>query len=191
MRANNFVSLKHYPDFALQPLPSEDAPHWAQISEFIDERDPASCLSIIDVHGADSIRSGCALQREKSIKPVLTFNTPLHPCGLVGGTEYISALLFCGELLEPVDPRGFAFILDYDRFGDYDDEEMRRRFNNQYELIDEDLPPAEMLKELGFHHVLYIHQKAIKEDCARYLEYLTAEGHQVATEKVGGEEGHG
>jgi hypothetical protein len=191
VRANNFVSLKHHPDLVLKALPRGKDLLWSHVSSIIDRRDLAACLLILDLPGADSMRIGCHLQQEKAIKPVLTFTTPLHPHGLIGGAEYISALLLCGESLEPVEPRGFAFILDHERFGPYSDEDLRKCYNNQYELIDEDLPPAEMIKELGFQQILYVHESGVKEDLAHYLEYLTAQGCAVTTEDIGGKKPHG
>ncbi|HEX9061192.1 MAG TPA: hypothetical protein VF941_13510 [Clostridia bacterium] len=162
-RTTNFVSLKHYPDFYLDQG-SLDENLNEKILKIIDRYDVHTSLFFLDLPCEQAISPAYFLQANKSIKPILTFNNVLHPYGLIGTREYISRLILYSDYLEEVEPKGFIFILDNLRFGDYDDKTLRSNFNNQYELTEYDLPYLEMLRELGFERVIYISNGKIKED---------------------------
>jgi hypothetical protein len=142
------------------------------ILRIVGSHDFKETLFIIDLPGIESIKTAFFLHKIKHLQPVLVFGNPLHPNGLVGGNDYISALLGYGGKLEMTKAGGYVFILDSNRYGDYTEEDFRKFFNNQYELIDEDMPPLEMLKNLGYNKIVCISGKRMKEDCEAYLKYL-------------------
>ena len=184
VRANNFVSLKHYPDFLLKDVSFEEDENVKKIYFVFEKYDIDKTIFILDIPGTEAIKYAFFLQNYKNIKPILTFNNPLHQFGLVGGEGYISALLGYGELLQAIKPKGYVFILDQERFDDYSVEELRKAFNNQYELNAENLPPIEMLKALGYDGVVNIYSGEVKEDMQSYLNYLTANNFSVVDEKI-------
>jgi hypothetical protein len=184
-RSTNFVSLRHYPDFTLGVIPPGPPASYGAVEEIISETDgPIIC--VLDLPGAESMRIAAFLQNRRRLKAILTFNSPLHPRGLVGGEEYIGALLGLADSLEydGEPPRGYVIVLDRDRYGDYGDDDFKRFFNNQYELIDEDLPSVEMLRDLGFPQVLFITSGEVKEDAAAWLGYLSEHGFPVAVNNL-------
>ena len=178
-RATNFVSLKHYPDFVLKRVSYGKGKLFDRLIKIIDGYDKKTTFFIIDLPGEQSIKMAYLLQNRNNIKSVLTFNSPLHPLGFVGGEDYISMLLGYGEKLEHVNPEGYAFILDENRYVQHNEEEFLKRFNNQYVLVDEALPSEKMLRSLGFENVLFISRNLELEDISDYLRYLDELGFGV------------
>ncbi|MCE1246965.1 MAG: hypothetical protein LWY06_09990 [Firmicutes bacterium] len=201
-RASNFISLKHYPDFILDEPVSEmadlrsvqdgkDESASAGIADLVksvlsvvEKYDRTTTLFFIDLPGTESIITAYFLRKILKIKPVPVFGNPLHPFGLIGGKKYISALLGYGKLLDNTEGQGYAFIMDWNRYGDYSDDDYKKFFNNQYELIDEDLPSVEMLKELGYNKVVAVCVNNMKEDCEAYLKYLEEQNFPVERESL-------
>ncbi|GLC29294.1 hypothetical protein [Clostridium omnivorum] len=172
LRATNFVSLKHYPDFQLNDIELTEGDSFEILEDIIDKYDIKTTLYFIDIPAVKGIKLGLYIQKLLNIKPILIFNNPLHPYGIVGDKDYISRLIGYGELLEKIEPSGFAFILDNYRYKECSDDELKCYFNNQYELTEDDLPYHYMLEELGFKRVVYIYKDEVKEDIAYYLDYL-------------------
>jgi len=183
-RSTNFVSLKHYPDFMLSPPSEEKGGIWRGVEKCLDAFEADKAIFLVDLPGRDALRCAYLAQRDRAVKAILTFNSPLHELGLVGDREYISALLGYGEMLERSETSGYLFVLDSDRFGDYDDAELRRRFNNQYELNDEDLPFPGMMRELGYETLVAIFSGIMKEDLKWYLSSLENERFNVERREI-------
>lgn len=172
VRKTNFVSLKHYEDFVLQPVTIRKS-HWFKQHQLQLQQSATGQLLLFDIPAVDGMRLACLMQNYLSIKPILTFVSPLHSHGLVGGKSYVNALVGYGLLLKPMEPRSYAFIMDSQRYrSSVNPQVLRRRFNNQYELTAEDLPNAEMLQALGYKQVSLFRQGETKEDSSAYLEYL-------------------
>jgi hypothetical protein len=186
-RSTNFVSLQHYPDFELSDFPTGNNKFldraFEQVEGFIQE----GVFVIFDLPGKLSMDLAYVLCTKKTLNPILVFNGILHPFGLIGDQEYISRLLGYGEVMKDISTGGFALVLDSERYGNYSDAQLKEFFNNQYELGEEDLPSAEMLKEQGYESVLYIFQNAAMEDVAEYLDYLSEEGISVLKQGIQGE----
>jgi hypothetical protein len=180
-RPTNFVSLKHYTDFELIDT-KPDHPLVQKVLETAGPYDAVETLVIVDLPGNAALDVAYGIRVYGSRRPVLLFNGVLHPNGLIGDKEYISRLLMYGETVFERSTAGFALILDSQRFGEYEDEQYRICFNNQYELGEEDLPSAEMLKEEGCKSILFIHEGCIKEDIDPYLNYLEESGIAVYKE---------
>jgi len=187
-RAANFTSLKHFDDFELSQISLEKDKTYKEIERIIKHNNTKKTLFMIEINDIEGIKTAYLLQEEQKIKPILTFNNPLHPFGLIGGIEYVSSILKLGEELKPINPEGFVFILNQNRFGDYQDEELKKFFNNQYELTDEDLPPYEMLCQLGFEKIIYMYNmEQLKEDVASYFQYLKDKNFKVIHHILGEE----
>jgi len=184
-RSTNFVSLRHYPDFALAAPALEPCRLFRAIEELAASGAGEGLpLCLLDLPAVDSMRVAALLQNRHGLKALLTFNSPLHPRGLVGGEAYISALLGYAELLEERSARGYVFVLDRGRFGEYGDDDYRAFFNNQYELVDEDLPSVEMLRALSVDRAVLITAGPPMADAAGYVEYLTQCGFPVIVNNV-------
>jgi len=187
-RAANFTSLKHFNNFDLLEITLDKDKIFKEIEKIIKHSDTKKTLFMIEMDDVEGIKTAYLLQDEQKLKPILTFNNPLHPNGLIGKIEYISNLLKLGEQLNPIKPEGFVFILNQNRFGDYQDEELKKFFNNQYELTDEDLPPYEMLCQLGFEEIIYMYNmKQLKEDVTSYFQYLNDKKFKVIHHILGEE----
>ncbi|MHC9541228.1 MAG: hypothetical protein AB9903_17125 [Vulcanimicrobiota bacterium] len=183
-RSTNFVSLKHYPDFTLNEPSEEKDSLWRNVEEYICNFSADNSIFMLDIPGTDALRCAYLAQKEKAVKAILTFSNPLHEHGLIGGQDYISALLGYGEMLSCKEAAGYLFVLDSNRFGDYDDAELRRRFNNQYELNDEDLPFPEMMRDLGYERIVCIFSGIMKEDVKCYLSSLENERFTVIRKEL-------
>ncbi|MCX7746756.1 MAG: hypothetical protein N2645_07685 [Clostridia bacterium] len=183
-RSTNFVSLKHYPDFFLHEVPLSKSDVDDRIAELIALYDRKETLFLLDIPGKEAIKAAFFVQKSLNLKCILTFNGILHPFGLVGDRDYVSRLLNYGDRLDKIDPEGFMFILDYDRYREVEKVELHQFFNNQYEISDEDLPSDEMLKDLGYRQVAAFYREPVKEDLSAYLSYLEENNLKVYREEV-------
>lgn len=183
-RSTNFVSLKHYPDYEPDNVSLEDDPLYFRIQRIIDGFDIGVTLFILDLPGRETIRQAFFIQENKGLKSILTFNNVLHPNGLVGSEDYISNLVLLGEAIQHDMLHGYIFILDQDRYEEHLDTDLKKFFNNQYDLTEEDLPTFEMLNDLGYKKILYIYTGGIKEDIESYLEYIEENNLEVFKEKL-------
>jgi hypothetical protein len=179
LRATNFVSLKHYPDFKLSEVELTEGKNFKLLKSIIKEFEIGNTIYLVDIPAYEGIKLGFYIQKLLNIKPILVLNNPLHPYGIVGDKEYISRLIGYGELLEKSEPTGYAFILDNCRYKECSEDELKKYFNNQYELTEDDLPYHYMLEELGFKRVVYVYRENMKEDISYYLEYLKANNIEV------------
>lgn len=182
-RATPFVSLQHYPDVELVLSPPEPPENSGQLEAFAAQYTDGQTLPVIDLPGELGVRCAYHLQTTLALKPVLLFNNPQHYKGLVGNRDFINTLLAVGENLEPLgQPRGFVFILDYNRYSNYPDHAYREFFNNQYELTEEDLPETELLNFCGINRLAILSALPLKEDLQNYLQYIQAQGLKVLIE---------
>jgi hypothetical protein len=184
-RTVNFVSMKHYPDFELSEVRPEPDERYSIAERIIDSHGGKKII-LIDLPAIESMRISCLLNNTRRANPVITFNSPLHEFGFIGGRDYISALTGYGDHLltmEGAGPGSCCFVLDWNRFGDYSEEELKKYFNNQYELTEEDLPPVDMLRHLGYDVLIYLHSGP-REDAERYINYLTDQGFHVISEAI-------
>lgn len=181
-RSTNFVSLKHYPDFELSQVPAKGGEYFNEISHIIKKYSFKDTLFLLDINGTEAIKTAFFIRKEFMLAAILIFNGVLHPYGLIGDKEYISYLLGYGLKNEDIDKQGYLLVLDHNRYSEYTDEELKKNFNNQYELGEEDLPSVEMLNSQGYRTVVYIYEHVEKEDLTCYLEYLSQAN--VNVEKV-------
>lgn len=179
VHATPFVTLKHYPDFPLSALDAEDGGLIAKVISTYKEYEKTNVLCFVDLPEALSLKVAVSLYKTYSLMPILTIRHIQHPHGLVGNPESISHLLQYGERLDELDCDGYVFVLDSTRYADYEDGVYKERFNNQYELTEFDLPPLEMLTDLGYKKLVFMYQQPMKEDVAEYLEYIRTNGMDV------------
>src|SRR5581483_8232965 len=115
---------------------------------------PADTAIVLDLPGADSVAAAAALADH--FDPVFTFANWPHPLGVVPSHQTLAATLFFAPRFErarssrmlPAPP---VFVLDADRLAPYRDEDSE--FDNRYVAR---LPTADVLKQLGVRHVLYV-----------------------------------
>lgn len=161
VRSTPFVSLARYPA-EMELLPPEpagaaDAPPTGEGE-----------LLVVDLPGARATLTGVALWRERRLWPVTTLSHWHHPHGIVGDDATAGALLL--SRLVPGDPVGWTLLLDSTR---YSDQPLTAdRFNNQYELTEDDLPTADELRNAGMNGICIWTDGAPKEDIRRYGAYL-------------------
>lgn len=186
-KSTNFVSLKHYPDFEPDSAEERNSLLQKEILETAALYNPEDTVFLIEVPGKEAIQAAFSTLKERGLKPVLTFNHIYHPHGLLGTKEEISLLLEYGERIEEGETNGWAFIIDSMRYGNEEPETLRRFFNNQYQLTEEDLPPVEMLNDLGYKQVAYITTGDMKEDIGWYIEYLDTNGIKVFKHVIQGD----
>ncbi|MHB8170805.1 MAG: hypothetical protein ACYDG6_04590 [Thermincolia bacterium] len=180
VRATPFVSLKHYPDGEVDLTPPELPDRGERLMALAEKYLNRESILLVDLPGETAVRLGFNLQKMLGIKPVLVFNNPLHPRGLVGNEDFVRYLLAGGEQLEPIhEPQGYAFLLDYSRYGDYSPDDFRGFFNNQYELSEEDLPNGDLLSFCGIKKLVVVSGEPVKEDLAYYLQYVENQGLEV------------
>lgn len=183
IRSTNFVSLKNYPNFTLNEITSNEDDGFYEFLNIIDKYKSEESIFLLDISAFESMRLGYLLNKNKNFKSIITFKNPLHPYGLIGNKKYINALINYAEIVNSNEFKGYIFILDYDRYGCYSDDELKQFFNNQYELNYEDLPNVKMLDALHYKNVIYISENQIKEDVQQYLIYLKENEITVFEEK--------
>lgn len=137
-------------------------------------------LYIIDLPSNESIEYAIILNNTLGIKPILAYNHIFNKFGIVGDRELANKLIsYSGKLKNNSVNNGYAFILDYNRYIDDVDLTNPLLYNNQYEVTEEDLPHAGILKEQRINNIVYIAQDTEKEDIKDYLNYLGLEGLKI------------
>lgn len=187
-RSTPFVSLKHYPDFAIENYQNDVSKMVNQIAQFINNYDLGNSLILVETAMDRSIEAAYRLYNECALKPVFTFNHIYHAHGIIGTNRDIGLLMELGARLKERDTKGWAFFIDSKRYGEERPEVLRKLFNNQYELTYDDLPPAEMLKDLKYERIVYFYSDDdIKEDLDYYIKYIGENGLEVIKCKLQGE----
>jgi hypothetical protein len=187
LKSATFVSLKNYPNFPLEQLSvsGEENMIYNEVKTIIAEEETSNTIFILDIPGPQSVLLGYLIQNDLNIKPILTLNLLFHPYGLIGSKKLISNLLLCGNNLNNIIPKGYIFLLDNERYLLESNGTEEKFFNNQYETTEEDMPSAELLKELSYSKVVYIYFDRVKEDINCYLDYLDHFDIKVIKHKIG------
>jgi len=187
LKSTVFVSLKNYPNFALEerPISEEENIVYNKVKAIISSQDVSNTLFLLDVPGSLSVLLGYLLQNNLNIKPILTLNHLFHPYGLIGSEKLISNLLIYGNKLNRINPKGYIFLLDSGRYLLESDGTEENFFNNQYETTEEDMPSIELLRELSYSKAVYIYFNEIKEDINCYLDYLNHFDIKIIKYKIG------
>ena len=176
-----FVTLKNYPDFVLNDVCFEQDKFTEEVLNIISQYINPKTLFLIDFNAQLSLKLAYILQEKLALKPILTFRQINHPYGLVFDEEAINSLISYSEKITDKNNNGFVFVLDYLRYSEFSEDSYKSKFNNQYEVTEYDLPVCEMLNDLGYEQVVFLHQGTLKEDIKPYIEYLQKNGIQVVT----------
>ncbi|MCD3235447.1 normocyte-binding protein (plasmid) [Clostridium botulinum] len=168
-RSTPFVSLKHYEDFLIK-----DSENVALVKKEILDNVKEDTLIILDLPLSDSLNIGHILNKSNNANLVLAANFMFHTFGLIGDKKDIETLINVGMDLKENRSNKYVFILDNNRYLEkYSTikDVPKDKFNNQYELSDEDLPTIEILNILKIKNV-FLYYKDLKEDIKNYVEYL-------------------
>lgn len=167
VRSTPFVSLARFPGDLELPDPNSVPSLAATVPDLAPGEIP-----VVDFPGAVSLRTGLDLWAQRSLWPVTALSHWHHPHGAAGDAETASVLLLAAPAMGPA--QGWSLLLDAGRYteapvtGD--------RFNNQYELTEDDLPSVEELRHLNITGVCFVTAGAPKDDLRRYGAYLAATG---------------
>jgi len=174
-----FVTLKNYPDLMLKDICFEQDKFTQEVLNIISPYMNPKTLFMIDYNAQLSLKLAYHLQKNFLLKPILTFGHINHPYGLIFDEDTICSFISCSENITDIHNNGFVFILDYLRYSEFSEDIYKSKFNNQYEVTEYDLPVFEMLNDLGYQQVVFLHQGILKEDIKPYLDYLQKNGIQV------------
>ncbi|GFZ34014.1 hypothetical protein CSC2_45400 [Clostridium zeae] len=165
-----FATMKNYTDFSLDETISLSSDSIDKFNKLKHEFKVDS-LYIIDFEANLALDLALLLNNEVKVKPILSFNHIFHTFGIVGDEDMAQRLLLYSDRLETIKPKAYCFVLDKGRYKeDYICDYMK--FNNQYEITEEELPPTDMLEALGIKNIVYMSEGYVKEDVKYYLEYL-------------------
>lgn len=173
VHSTSFSTLKNYPNFTLNEVTPKLNSESKAILALAKKHFSPKTLYFIDLPVHTALNHAYFLNKKLGILPVLTVRHINHEYGLIGDKVAISAMLEYSNLMEKKEPKNFVFVLDSTRYAEYEDEKYKTFFNNQYEITEYDLPPIEMLKEYGYEKVVFIFEKALKEDVGEYKNYLS------------------
>lgn len=173
-RSTPFVSLQTYDDFTLQ---EEYIIEYNQKAlEIIMEKFQENRFVIVDLPVKEIINLGLVLNNEYDIKPILNINLLFHPFGIIGTKDNINKLINNGLKLKKINTNKFIMLIPYDRYNEeVSSEDLKNMLNNQYGIGEDDLPYANMLKELGYNQVVIITKDNIKEDLNDYVNFISKE----------------
>lgn len=173
-RSTPFVSLQTYDDFTLE---EEYIIEYAQKDlETIMEQFQEDKFVIVDLPLKEIINLGLVLNNEYAIKPILNINLLFHPFGIIGTKDNINKLINNGLKLKKIQTDKFIMLIPYDRYNEeVSSEDLKNMLNNQYGIGEDDLPNANMLKELGYNQVVIITKDDIKEDLKDYVNFINKE----------------
>lgn len=171
-RSTPFVSLQTYDDFNLQK--ENIIEYNPKTLNIIMEKFKEDNFLIVDLPLNEIINLSLVLNNEYFIKPILNINLLFHPFGVVGTKDNINKLINNGLKLKKINTNKFIMMIPYDRYDEkIDAEELKNKLNNQYGIGEDDLPYANMLKELGYSQVVIITKDDIKEDLSEYVNFIS------------------
>lgn len=128
---------------------------------------------IIDLPLSEILNLALILNNKYCMKPILNVNLLFHPFGIIGDKNNISQLINNGLKLEKIKPKGFIMLIPYDRYdNNLKAEDLKDNLNNQYGLGDDDLPYADVLKEIGYNKVIIFTEDEVKEDLMEYVNFI-------------------
>jgi len=173
-RSTPFVSLQTYDDFRLEE--EKVIKYDQKVIDVIMENFNGSSFLIVDLPLKDILNLALVLNNEYSIKPILNVNLLFHTFGIIGTKDNINKLINNGLKLKKITTNKFIMMLPYDRYNEEAaPDDLSNKLNNQYGIGEDDLPYANLLKELGYEQVVIITKDNIKEDLNDYLNFTRKE----------------
>jgi hypothetical protein len=182
-KSSPFVTAKYMNSFELNTNKSFDIPEG--LKNLLKANITDDKILFVDVNTNLGIKIAVSLNNDLRTPPILTYNFLFHPYGIVGNNELLENLVCASEVLVPVNPITYAFILDFNRYDEGLDLDNTKIFNNQYEITDEEVPSVENLQRLNKKSVVFLYMNKIKEDIFCYLEYLRENNFNVSTIDLG------
>lgn len=174
VHTTSFTTLKNYPNFTLDSITQNSDSHTASVMDFVIQHIDSHTLFFIDMPLTSALKYAYFFNRDFHMLPVLTVRNLHHPYGLVGDKGSISALLTYPDLMKDADEKSptYLFVLDSNRFSTFSEDVYKIQFNNQYRLTEFNLPPLEVLRENGIDTLVFLNEKAPKEDILKYQDSL-------------------
>lgn len=169
-KSSPFVTAKYMEDFELNL--KKDFKIKDELRKVLKENIEEDRILIADVDSMRGINTAVVLNNEFKVCPILSYNFLFHPYGIVGDNILIETLAGAADVIEPIKPMSWAFILDKNRYINGMDINNPMVFNNQYEITEEEMPDIDMLRKLNKRSVCFLYDKDIKEDIKCYLDYL-------------------
>lgn len=171
-RSTPFVSLQTYDDFEIEEenLIKYDQKAIDIIIENLNENN----FLIVDLLLKEILNLALVLNNEYSIKPILNINLLFHPFGIIGSKDNINKLINNGLKLKKINTDKFIMMIPYDRYNEEAGiDDSSNKLNNQYGIVEDDLPYVNMLKELGYSQVIILTKDNIKEDLKDYVNFIS------------------
>ncbi|MEG2289796.1 MAG: normocyte-binding protein [Clostridium sp.] len=171
MRSGPFVSLQTYSDFEITYSLDEQYIYREHKDKLMDitSHDLEKTFIIIDINMRESLEMAYLINNKFNIKPIINFNFLFHPYGLIGNKDSIERLIILGENLKIIKPKAYVLFLDYERYGEFEDDEYKKKLNNQYEFLSEDLPYGKVLKSIGYTKLIVYTKADVKGDMKAYV----------------------
>lgn len=171
-RSTPFVSLQTYDDFMLEE--EKINAYDKKVLDIIIENLEENNFLIIDLKLDEILSLALVLNNEYSIKPILNINLLFHPFGIIGSRDNINKIINNGLKLKKINTEKFAMLIPHDRYNEeFLANDLKDKLNNQYGIGEDDLPYANMLKELGYSKVIILTKDGIKEDLNDYVNFMS------------------
>ncbi|ERI91800.1 hypothetical protein HMPREF1982_02843 [Clostridiales bacterium oral taxon 876 str. F0540] len=170
LKSSPFVTAKYMQDFELNLNKDFQVKH--KFKKVLEENIEENRILIADVDSILGINTAVVLNNEFKVCPILSYNFLFHPYGIVGDSKLIEALAAAADVIEPIKPQSWVFILDKNRYINDMNINNPMVFNNQYEITEEEMPDIDMLRKLNKRSVCFLYDTDIKEDIKCYLDYL-------------------
>lgn len=170
-RSTPFVSLQTYDDFMLdEEIINGCDP---KVLDMIIKNSDENNFIIIDLPLNEILDLALVLNNEYYIKPILNINLLFHPFGLIGNKDNINKLIDNGLKLKKIDTKKFVMLIPFDRYNEeLEFNNFMDKLNNQYGIGEDDLPYANLLKELKYNKVIILTKDCIKEDLNNYANFI-------------------
>lgn len=170
-RSTPFVSLQTYDDFVLSDENTNE--YDENVLHNIIKISNENAFLIVDLPLSEILDLALVLNNEYLIKPILNINLLFHPFGIIGDKDNINKLINNGIKLKKINTSKFVMFISYDRYNeDVESTSLCDKLNNQYGIGEDDLPYANMLRELGYNKMIILTKDKIKEDLNDYINFM-------------------
>lgn len=170
-RSTPFVSLQTYDDFVLSDENTNE--YDENVLHNIIKISNENAFLIVDLPLSEILDLTLVLNNEYLIKPILNINLLFHPFGIIGDKDNINKLINNGIKLKKINTSKFVMFISYDRYNeDVESTSLCDKLNNQYGIGEDDLPYANMLRELGYNKMIILTKDKIKEDLNDYINFM-------------------
>ena len=170
-KTNQIVSLSY-----MENLEKKDIENTNDLKKSIEQvvlgYDLTKTLIIVD--HTNHLLASYILNNHLDVKPIFLMNNFIfHDKCLINNKDYANQLFSISHAINMIEkPKGYAFIVDYNRYSN-DRDNVKDYFLNEYEISIMDMPNYQFLKkQTSIKHILFItDKKEIKEDVDNILHY--------------------